>query len=124
MKTDSYRLHSRGFTIVELAVVIFVIGLLASIVIVVHRNSQRDAAEAVLRSDLTNLQAQLVSHNTFNGSYPATIADMTKSKETTFTYVYTAGTNRYCVSASTNSYGAQPYYITSERTTTAQGTCP
>lgn len=129
MKTDSYRLQSRGFTVVELAVVILVIGILATTVIAVHRSSQRDAVESVLRSDLLNAQAQLTADNTFNGSYPATKAaadngkGLTASKDTSLTYIYTAATNSYCLTASTDLYGASPYYITNGKTAAAQGTC-
>ena len=53
------RTISRGFTIVELAVVIAVIALLATLSVVGYIAWQRDIAKDVLEADLTAATAQL-----------------------------------------------------------------
>ena len=50
---------TRGFTIVELAVVIAVIALLATVSVVGYSAWQRDIAKDVLEADLTAATAQL-----------------------------------------------------------------
>ena len=50
---------TRGFTIVELAVVIAVIALLATLSVVGYSAWQRDIAKDVLETDLTAATAQL-----------------------------------------------------------------
>ena len=53
------RTISRGFTIVELVVVIAVIALLATLSVVGYSAWQRDIAKDVLEADLTAATAQL-----------------------------------------------------------------
>jgi prepilin-type N-terminal cleavage/methylation domain-containing protein len=63
---------SRGFTIVELLIVIVVIAILATIVIVAYNGIQSRAQTATLMSDLTGDANQLKIDQTIYGSFPAT----------------------------------------------------
>lgn len=68
----SKRSASRGFTLVELLVVIATIGLLAGIIIVnvsIVRQKSRDAKR---KSDLASIQAALEMYNDENSRYPVT----------------------------------------------------
>lgn len=61
---------SRGFTIVELLIVIVVIGILAAIVIVAF-NGVQDKAKATNKvADLKNLQKVIQLYHAQNGEYP------------------------------------------------------
>lgn len=119
----------QGFTVVELAVVIAVIGIIASIVIAMQKDSQWRAAEAALQSDLLNASAQLSSDNNFGSSYPASIAaadnnnGLMESDGTEFRYTYTAATNSYCLSALHEEPKVSPYHITSEDSAAEPGVC-
>ena len=62
----------RGFTIVELLIVIVVIAILAAIVIVAYQGIQDRAKFAQKRSDIENLQKLVEMYNAQNGSYPST----------------------------------------------------
>ncbi len=60
----------RGFTIVELLVVIVVIGILAAITIVSYTGISSRATTAAMQSDLTNASQQLKLYQVVNGTYP------------------------------------------------------
>lgn len=63
----------RGFTIVELLVVIVVIGILAAISLVSYTGISQKAAGASFQADLANAVRQLHLFSVENGSYPDTI---------------------------------------------------
>ena len=61
---------ARGFTIVELLVVIVIIGILAAITIVAYTGISQRAVVSSLQADLTNNSQLLKSYYTLYGSYP------------------------------------------------------
>ena len=60
----------RGFTIVELLIVIVVIAILASISIVAYNGIQSRAHDAAIKSDFHHILTKLEIHKVINGSYP------------------------------------------------------
>lgn len=64
---------SRGFTIVELLVVIVVIGILAAAILVSYTGINQRAIVASLQSDLTTSAQQLKMYYTDNGTYPQSL---------------------------------------------------
>ena len=62
----------RGFTIVELLIVIVVIGILAAITVVAYNGIQARATNARAQSDMANVQGLIETYNAINGSYPST----------------------------------------------------
>lgn len=71
----------RGFTIVELLIVIVVIAILAAITIVSYNGITNKANSSAAASNAANVQKkiELYAADTGNGSYPVTIADLTNS---------------------------------------------
>ena len=65
----------RGFTIVELLIVIVVIGVLAAITIVSYTGINNRAIVASLQSDLANASQQLKLYQVDNGAYPNAVTD-------------------------------------------------
>ncbi len=65
----------RGFTLVELIVVIVVIAILATILIVSYVGTQRRSSDAVVRQTVSDALKHLQLYNVFNKNYPANIAN-------------------------------------------------
>jgi len=67
------RTGSRGFTLVELLVVISLISILAAMGIVQYRNSVISAKESVLRTDLFRMRDAIDQYYADKGKYPASL---------------------------------------------------
>lgn len=61
---------NRGFTIVELVIVIVVIGILAAITTITYRGTQDRARFGAYKSDLTRINEALTVYYSENGRYP------------------------------------------------------
>ena len=65
------RIVQKGFTIVELLIVIVVIGILAAITIVAYNGIQGRAHDTTVQSDLRNLYNKSLAFYATEGYYPA-----------------------------------------------------
>lgn len=118
----------KGFTIVELLIVIVVVGILAAITIVAYSGIQDRAQKATLTSDLTNASKQLKIDQTLNAVYPLTVAaannnqGLKASQGVTYRYsVNNSGPSpTFCLSAL---YGSSIIYMITESTAPAPGSC-
>ncbi len=63
--------RGRGFTIVELLIVITVIGILATIVIVAYGSVQNNARDGAVQSDLRKMADRMEEFRLGKGAYPA-----------------------------------------------------
>lgn len=114
--------HQRGFTIVELLIVIIVIGILAALVLVAYSNVNSQAKVATLQSDLENAGKALELTKTQNNDlYPTSqsAANLQASANNTFSYTYDSS-NKYCLSE-TNAAGT--YSITNSARAPKVGGC-
>ena len=68
---NKHQSYSKGFTIVELLVVIIVIGILAAIIVVAYNGIQQQAIAASLKSDLNSASKKLELFKVENGVYPS-----------------------------------------------------
>lgn len=66
------QIHQKGFTIVELLVVIVVIGILAALTVVSYTGISQRATAASLQADLSNASTQLELFRATYGKYPDT----------------------------------------------------
>src|SRR5690554_8196211 len=95
----------RGFTIVELLIVIVVIAILAAIVVVAYNGVTKQAYETSLKSDLRNASTQLELYNTMGSGYPASLSlandgeGIPSSDGTEYSYDYDLASNSYCLSS-------------------------
>lgn len=67
----SLKKQSKGFTIVELLIVIVVIGILAGLVITTYNGIQQKARNTERTTDLKTFQSQLEAYYATNARYPS-----------------------------------------------------
>jgi type II secretion system protein G len=74
------RKNNRGFTIVELLIVIVVIGILAALVVVTYNGIQQKARDTERKTDINALHGQFEAYQAQNGKYPT----LANANDTTF----------------------------------------
>lgn len=128
MKTIQKNTHSqRGFTIVELLVVIVVISILAAITIVAYNGVQSRARAAAAQAAANGLVKLLAISYGTSSTYPADLSainnggPMPTSDGSSYIYHPGAGYTSYCVTV-TNSTSS--YKITDTSTSPVAGGCP
>ena len=109
--------NNRGFTIVELLIVIVVIGILAALVIVTYNGIQQKARDTERKTDIKALQGHLEAYWADNAKYP-TLAEANDAsaggfRDTNFKGLdpaafadpKNAGSQQLCATASSDCYG-------------------
>lgn len=118
------RVRVKGFTIVELLIVIVVIAILAAITIVSYNGIQSRTREAAVQSDVANAvkKLEVMKLRDEAQNYPASIAatNLKASAGNTYYYQYVNSDNSYCVQSSN---GLTVWYASSDQTTPRAGTC-
>ncbi|RYX79489.1 prepilin-type N-terminal cleavage/methylation domain-containing protein [bacterium] len=111
----------RGFTIVELLIVIVVIGILAAIVIVAYQGVSNRAKVASVTSGLTQYSKKINVYNSTNGNYPTSLSEAGIKDGDGVLYQYTsASTSEYCLTATS---GTMTYYVSQASGGVQQGVC-
>lgn len=76
------RRNQKGFTIIELLVVIVIIGILVALALPNLFAAQARGRDSDRKNELKNLQQRLETHFNDNGVYPATLAGMSPAPST------------------------------------------
>ena len=69
----------RGFTLLELLLIVTIVGILATMAVPSYRQSAVKAREAVLMRDLFTIRDLLDQHRADKGKYPAALKDLVAS---------------------------------------------
>ncbi len=104
-----HKLNQKGFTIIELLVVIVIIGILVALALPNLFSAQARGRDSDRKNELKNLQQRLESHFNDNDAYPATLAGLTpapSADETTGpradAYTYTPDATNQTYTLTTN----------------------
>jgi len=72
-RLSNYPIQERGFTLIELMIVLSLMVILATIGLVQYRNSQIHAKEAVLKEDLFRIRDAIDQYYADKNQYPSTL---------------------------------------------------
>ena len=111
-------IKQKGFTLVELAVTIMIIGVLISVSVFAWGSWQRTTAANVLKNDLSQAAAQLKNDLNWKNTHPVTEHEandgkgLQKSKATSYLYDRLA-VNECCLTAYSDRDGVPAFHVTS-----------
>lgn len=117
-------MKARGFTLVELMVVIVMIVILAGIVLVSYTNWRQQTAVTAVKNDLIAASSAMNNAVTWSTSgYPAIIpSSFTADPNTTISVVSSSAT-AYCLKGISQTVSGITYYISTTNRSPHTGSC-
>lgn len=112
----------RGFTIVELLVVIVVIGILSAITIVSYNGITRNAKITALKADLHTAAMQIALVQADTGTYPTPNLPSDVKAGSGNSFLYTSNGSTFCLTAKANQSNVPSFYI-SDAGVITEGAC-
>lgn len=97
MKYTRKTFFSRGFTIVELTIVIIVIGILAGISVIGYGKWRESIAQKEVQSDLQMAAAAMENAKNFGTGYPDEIPETFKGSSNVSVSYYSGDNSSYCI---------------------------
>lgn len=114
----------RGFTLIELVIVIVIVGILAAIAVPVFLSQQAQAQNSAATSDLVNLRKAMVSYSVENdGDYTNSVVALEgygAGRSTQAAPFISVSGSRFCIQLASDS--STTFYLT-DRANVQQGTC-
>ncbi len=68
--------NNKGFTLIEIMIVVFIIGILLAISIPIANRMHEDAQSAITKSELTSINTAIVMYYGLNGVFPTKIEQL------------------------------------------------
>lgn len=120
------RLQQKGFTIVELLIVVVVIAILAAITIVSYNGIKDRADRAAMQSNTEQLTKQVLTYKALNGALPPSLSALNEGQGPklgeTVLYAYTLSGDQFCLTVGKKNV-SYTYYIAHEGAAIAEGAC-
>lgn len=114
----------RGFTIVEIMIVIVVIGILAAIVIISFGSWRTRTAQTEVKHELTTAVSAIRAYRTFNNVNPTALTDSAYKTNSNVTMSYILrGNGTYCLNAQSIAVSSVRWYVETINETPTTGTC-
>lgn len=115
----------KGFTIVELLIVVVVIAILAAIVIVSYNGIQSQAIDSSIQSSLSSASKKLEAYKIKNNSYPSSLldVDITDTELVRFEYSTENSDAAFCLSGTSPRSKTIAYHVSSSNLSPASGVC-
>ena len=118
-----------GFTIVELIIVITVIGVLAATTFFILSGWRAETARTEVKNELQTIDSELTTYSSFNGEYPASLADLnfepSGNVQLSYSYRIQSDERFYCLNGASKAEPTVKYYSKSlGGIYLAEGTCP
>jgi prepilin-type N-terminal cleavage/methylation domain-containing protein len=113
----------RGFTVVELLIVIVIIGILASIVLANYNGIQKSARISSMQSDMNSVikQLEIFKTSSITDSYPTSLSAGNIKQNSDLVYAYiSSNSSSYCLSSTTD---GTSYFITPNNRQFQLGDC-
>ena len=119
-------MRSKGFTAVEMVVVISLIGILSMIIITQYQGWVKRTAQKEVQSDLISAAAAMEAARNFSNGYPLSLpTTFKKSPGVNVTYKAGGTATAYCLDGTSTKDSSVDYYISSAGTKTpTAGMCP
>lgn len=117
MKTYN-SLKSKGFTIVEVMMVVVLISIIASITILNYNSWQEKIAKKAVTSDLTIAATAFENERNFNNAYPGTFPSSLTVSQNVVLEMTNAGAGKYCINGYNTKYSSIRLSINSDQKNT------
>lgn len=107
--------RTKGFTIIELIVVISIVAILATISIVGYGSWRTSVISAQVKSDLNAAASAMESARTFGNGYPLTLpSTVTPSTNISLTLTPSSTATAYCIDGISSENATDTFYVASE----------
>lgn len=110
----------KGFTIVELLVVVVVIAILAAVTVVAYNGMSNRSKEAAIKNAASQAYKKIESEKTLSGSYPASLSAAGVPVMAGHTYDYRTYPYGACVNITNGQY---IYHVSADNSSPTYGTC-